>query len=273
MTLVCSVAAKQLIFTSIDKGEGETHLDGVISIKKVSDVDNLFQYDFRKGSAISRRIADLDDLEVLGNGNMVRTNFGSPVATDYQTYVIENSMEYELFKDAVAECRMLSEMTLRLGSLTRDIYFAGIYSSHLGETTDLLLCDALQTMSSQQLDPSSFSIFQLYGDQPSRNADEKSDFDAAENVSSSSGNTRQHTLSEINCVFCGVQKTMEISREFAVHPYVPLTFCNKNIYMCVACLHNWKDFREKAILENQLVLKNEVNEELCGKCIWFVRQK
>ena len=268
MTVVCSVAAKQVILSSIYGEAGEIQLEGTISIKRISDVDNLCQCDFTNGTAVSSRVADLDNLELLGNGNMIRTNFGSPVAADYRTFVIENSMEYELFKDAVAECRMLSEMTLRLSSLTRDIYFAGIYSSQLGESKDLLLCEALQTMGSQQLDPSSFSIFQLFGAQSIKNIDDRSDPHLSQSVSSTSGNIRQHPISEINCVFCGVQQSMEISREFAIHPYVPLTFSNKNIYMCITCLHNWKEFREKAILDNQLVLKNEVNEELCGKCLF-----
>ena len=72
-------------------------------------------------------------------------------------------------------------------------------------------------------------------------------------------------MSEINCVFCGVQKMMETSKDFAVHPYVPATFQNKTIYMCIPCLQNWKEFRQKAINDNQLILKDEVNEELCGK--------
>ena len=266
MTVVCSVAAKPVIHSSIYGYAEEIQLEGTISIKRISDVDNLCQCDFVNETALSNKIADLDNLELLGNGNMIRLNFGSPVAADYRTFVIENSMEYELFKDAVAECRMLSEMTLRLSSLTRDIYFAGIYSSHLGETKDLLLCEALQTMGSQQIDPSSFSIFQLFDSQSLKSTNDRCDSHLSQNVSSTSGNIRQHPISEINCVFCGVQQTMEISREFAIHPYVPLTFSKKNIYMCVICLHNWKDFREKAILDNQLVLKNEVNEELCGKC-------
>ena len=265
MTVVCSVAAQQVILAAVNGVSEEERLDVIVTIKRLSDVDNLFEYDFKDGLLKSPRVADLDDLELIENRNTIRTNFGSHIAADYRTFYVEDSTEYQLFKDAVAECRMLSEMTLRLSSLARDIYYAGIYSSHRGEDDDVPLCASLQIIRDQQSDPAAFTVFQLYMDKSQRNGDEKCDIDADHHLSPTSSSSQHHILSEINCVFCGVQKMMEISRDFAVHPYVTQSFNGRNIYMCMPCLLNWKEFREKAIQENQLVLKNEVNEELCGK--------
>eukprot|EP01035_Chromulina_nebulosa_P019190 gene19190-25036_t len=55
-------------------------------------------------------------------------------------------------------------------------------------------------------------------------------------------------------------------REFLIHPYVPKDYDNTPLYLCIICANNWKDYRDKAEIENSLLLPDEVNEEICSFC-------
>ena len=264
MTIVCAVSARRSSHSASYGAGDEELLDVVIMIKKLSDTDNLFQYSSDIKGEKLLGILDLDDLEIVENGNRFRANFGKHGEDNQQIFAIQNFIEYNLFKDSILECRMLCEMTLRLNSFARDLYFAGIYSSQVAGEDGVYLSEVLQTIRDQQSFPMEFSIFDTSSSKIIEENEDAIDPKIQDSLSASS-RTRQHVISDINCVFCGVQKMMEISKDFAVHPYVPATFQNKTIYMCVLCLQNWKEFREKAIKDNQLILKNEVNEELCGK--------
>lgn len=264
MTIICAVSAirTESLFLTSD----EIDYEGKIMIIKVSDVDYIFQYQEKNSSNTILRIADLDNLEILDDSKKcLRINFSlNHLIVDFQSYKVEDTNQYDAFKEALFECRMLSEMTFRMNSLARDVYFAGIYSSELSDNDDILLSEELQRMREQQSSSSSrFTIFRNPSDTWLDEEDD-SDNDLAEISPLLSPIKQHHNISDINCVFCGVQKIMEFHKDFAVHPYVPATFDNKNIYMCIPCLRNWKEFRDKAARENQLVLEDEVNEELCG---------
>ena len=262
--MLCVVAATRMSSNSTKHLASEGDLEVVIMINKLSDTNNLFQYGRRGVGNEILGIADLDDLEMPKNcaSSSIRQTMVVRVGNDYQTFRIDNHNDYNMFNDLILECRMLSEMTLRLDCFTRDIYFAGVYSTYDIEGGGLLMSEMLQKIQQQQQDPSEFKIFDL-----SSRVSGDGDAQCLKSASSeSNGNmTQHHIMSEINCVFCGTQKTMEMSRDFTIHPYVSSTFEKKHIYMCIPCVHNWKQFREKAIIDNQLVLKDEVNEELCGK--------
>lgn len=266
MTVLCVVAATRMSFSSTKHLVSEGDLEVVVMINKLSDTSNLFQYGLSGGSNEIMGIADLDDLEMLKNCAVSSTaqTMVVLVGNGYQKFRIDNLNDYNMFNDLVSECRMLTEMTLRLDCFTRDIYFAGVYSTCEIEG-GLLLSEMLQKVQHQQKDPSLFQIFDI-SSRISGQGDRQNSMAASSE--SNAITTQHHIMSEINCVFCGTQKMMEISRDFTVHPYVSATFEKKHIYMCIPCVHNWKQFREKAITDNQLVLKDEVNEELCGK---FVR--
>ena len=233
-------------------------------INKLSDTSNLFQYGMRGGTKEILGIADLDDLEMLKNcaSSCIRQTMGVRVGNVYQLFRVDNYNDSIMFNDLVLECRMLSEMTLRLDCFTRDIYFAGVYSTCEIEGGGLLVSEMLQKIQNQQKDPSEYKIFDI-SSRMSGEGDVRDPKSAS--LESNDITTQHHIMSEIHCVFCCTQKVMEISRDFTIHPYVAATFDKKHIYMCIPCVHNWKQFREKAIVDNQLVLKDEVNEELCGK--------
>jgi hypothetical protein len=264
MTIVCAVSARRSSFSASYGAVDEELLDVVIMIKKLSDTDNLFQYSSDMRGEKLLGVVDLDDLEIVENGNRFRANFGGHGENNQQIFAIQNYIEYNLFRESILECRMLCEMTLRLNSFARDLYFAGIYSSQVAGEDGVYLSDVLQTIRDQQYFPMDFSIFDTSSSKIIEENEDTGD-PTIQNSLSASSRTRQHFISDINCVFCGVQKMMEVSKDFAVHPYVPATFQNKTIYMCILCLQNWKEFREKAIKDNQLILKDEVNEELCGE--------
>lgn len=264
MTIVCAVNARRSSFSASYGAVDEELLDVVIMIKKLSDTDNLFQYSSDMRGEKLLGILDLDDLEITEYGNLFRANFGKHGEDNKQIFAVQNYIEYNLFRDSILECRMLCEMTLRLSSFARDLYFAGIYSSQVAGEDGVYLSEVLQTIRDQQSLPMEFSIFDTLSSNITEENEGTGDVNNEESLSASN-RTQQHVISDINCVFCGVQKMMEISKDFAVHPYVPATFQNKTIYMCILCLQNWKEFREKAIKDNQLILKDEVNEELCGE--------
>lgn len=274
---VCSVNAKEIkkeihitdvqqnVLGSTNAVAAKELFDGLIMIRKLSDVDYLIQHKEESALATSLKVADLDNLELFEDGSTFRINFGSALSEeDFMTFSIEDFEDYSIFNEAVLECRMLSEITLRLGALARDVYFAGVYSSQLVENDSILLSEELHRMRQQQ-SSSAFNIFQLSSDRlEGQETDDESENDLHD-VSKIPTAVQQHNISDMKCVFCGVQKMMEMSKDFAVHPYVPLTFDKKNIYMCIPCLENWRQYRKKATVENLLVLEDEVNEELCGE--------
>lgn len=264
MTIICSVSARHIVQTATDDSLFDECVDVVVMIKKVSDTDNLFQYRSNRGEHVILGATDLDDVDIESSTTSIQANFGDYGGCNHQIFTIEDSVEYSLFREAVLECRMLSEMTLRLGSFVRDIYFAGIYSAQEGGGHSFLYSDMIQMLRDQQLMPTEFSLFNITNEKVT-NEDTTECQTTADDIANVIDKRNHHKVTDMNCVFCGVQKMMEITKEFATHPYVPATFENKNIYMCLPCLQNWKEFREKAIFDKQLILKDEVNEELCGE--------
>lgn len=264
MTIICSVSARLIAYKAANANFADKDADVVVMIKKLSDTDNLFQFRSNRGEPVILGATDLDDVDIEGNSDFIQANFGDYGGCNQQMFSIDDSIERNIFKEAVLECRMLSEMTLRLESFVRDVYFAGIHSVQDAEGCGSLLNDMIQSLRDQQRTPTEFSIFNMTDEKNTDNDATgcKTTVNARPSVIEK---TKPHNITEMNCVFCGVQKTMEIGKDFAIHPYVPATFENKNIYMCLPCLRNWKEFREKAIFDKQLILKDEVNEELCGE--------
>jgi hypothetical protein len=118
-----------------------------------------------------------------------------------------------------------------------------------------------------------FRIFQLPEEDDMDSSSDDDDDDAYKKTSK----THKHR-SEIVCVFCGTLMEIQFSinmdmnsdvNDFVIHPYVPLTFENRYIYMCMPCVDNWRAYRISAIQEDQLIVQDERNEEICSKKLYF----
>ena len=262
--VVCTLNVSRIYRVGADISQnGETYcIRGAVTIRKLNDTNYLFRYESE--CRLDTLIAVLDDV-VLSKDRKI---FHVIVEENLVSFVTDSTAKYELFEDAVLECRMLSELVLRLGGVCRDIYYAGIYASSAADESDLILSKELQILRDSQVVSSEFNIFALSTKKHMNiNVINNKERDDNWNPPPISSKTPVDILSNISCVFCRAEKSDEITLKFVVHPYVPLTFEKEEIYMCLRCMHNWKDYREKAIMDCQLVLKGELNEELCGKCL------
>ena len=259
--VVCSLHARRINSMSVDVDRvGGLCREGAITIRKISDTNFLFQYESECRS--NTLVAVLDNVVLTED----RKVFYVIVKEDLVTFMTDNIAKYQLFEEAVLECRMLSELVLRLGAVCRDIYYAGMYASSTANGNDLILNEDIQILRERQLLTPGFNIFELpRNDAKNIGVPNIVERDNHRNSISSCLIAPSADLLNISCVFCRVQKSTEKTLKFAVHPYVPVTFKKEEVYMCLPCMHNWKDYREKAILDDQLVLKGELNEELCGK--------
>jgi hypothetical protein len=227
------------------------------------------------------------------DGDKLRTNddYDDNDSSHYCIHIFQivDDTEYELFKEATIECKMLSDIILRLNMMTRDHYFGGVYSglasSHLTEKDNetLIISNEVRTLcidqsilSATEPNDSSmteFRIFQLPEEDDMDSSSDDDDDDAYKKTSK----THKHR-SEIVCVFCGTLMEIQFSinmdmnsdvNDFVIHPYVPLTFENRYIYMCMPCVDNWRTYRISAIQEDQLIVQDERNEEICSKKLYF----
>lgn len=267
--VVCTINVSRIynVDTDVSRNGGTYCIRGAVTIRKLNDTNYLFQFESECRS--HAMVAVLENVVLLKD----RKIFQVIVEENLVSFTTDSTAKYELFEEAVLECRMLSELVLRLDAVCRDVYYAGIYASSAANESDLMLSKELQILRDSQVVTSGFNIFALSANKH-KNIDVLNikEGDGEGNSLSISSKTSMDISSNIVCIFCSAQKSNEITEKFAVHPYVPLTFKKEEIYMCLRCMHNWKDYREKAVLDCQLVLEGELNEELCGKCLNWLDQ-
>ena len=63
------------------------------------------------------------------------------------------------------------------------------------------------------------------------------------------------------CFYCKI-----MGEVIDVHPYVPCDYLGNSIFFCHKCKHNWRLFRDAAHRAGALLLKGEINEEICALC-------
>lgn len=76
---------------------------------------------------------------------------------------------------------------------------------------------------------------------------------------------RKNKKRSVHCFYCDAS-SLETSKLFYSHPYVPLNYDQSLIYFCCDCIENWWKYRSNIEKENQLILEGEVNEEICSIC-------
>ena len=262
------------------------HCTGWIAIKQLSDADYLFLY--LKDGELRMRAASLNAVELLVGENAVMVRFplddpqsshrAIPLTSPGTVFDIDDGNEYELLKEAIAECRMLAEYTLRLQSLAKDVYYAGMYSE-LGLDSDLLLDEEFRKLRPMSEAPSSSSSSQAAGKSSANNSSAAIRYGKTQQShhprTSSSGTQKviQLTSSQsdnvvccyYNCNACHTHENDD-DRQYYLHPYVQKNFQQEEMFMCSLCISNWREFREKAKNDGELVLPDEFNEELCAVC-------
>lgn len=163
-------------------------------------------------------------------------------------FYISSRIDMDSFKRAVELSQHVTDLTLTLQTVTRDYYFATVYSAMLVPQDKALLNDCIASIVSK---PQKFSVVELplnlqYIDEAAR--------------------TRQQAMLDTVCVFCQLAKRHAPLVEYFVHPYVPSDSAGKPISMCNTCLVEWEKHRAIAQASDELVLKGEFNEELCALC-------
>lgn len=251
--VVCALdARKYLANENCNTGD---YIDGFATLTMISDTDYLFHFESSRKS--ENVVADLDDIGSFGeNLFTVSTN------DNIHTYAIIDDVEYSLFVEAVQECQIIVDIAFRLDCLMRDRYHAGIHSPIPEKEDDELKIEDIRDVQNQQLSTTAFKLFDpslLQRQKASVVGDSES---VNEDIDSSAF---RDDVSNINCIFCGAQKTMERTKRFFCHPYVPVDSNNKFVYMCYSCICNWKEYRERAVTDSNLMMMDETNEELCGE--------
>lgn len=234
--IVCAFYATRRFLGNVCRElEGNGLVEGSVVLKKLSDVD--YNFEFILDAGFITICADIDDFRLVESSKF------QIVTEDQFVYAIDDRSDYLLFTDAVYECQLLMEVSYQ---------FTLIKSNHFTKLSKALAIDnaALRCGDYVVLNYGEYQVPETISDQTKeRYSDPLVILDGVRNII---------------CVFCKAEKIMEKNLTFALHPYVPMNFEKKNIYMCFRCLDNWRQFREEAICDDTLLPEDEINEDLCG---------
>lgn len=219
--------------------EGE---NGELLLIKLKDTHFVIRF-LSSGSSIGY---DIDDIVAIDVGSKRVVIALDPPSHDHITIIILLREELITLQTMLNWCTRLSDLSLTMQSLSRDYYFAGVYSAMEKPEEAALLNSNIAALIPPDNKP--FEILEL--------SVEESNLDEA---------TRTAILTT-PCVFCRTEKRNAPGIDFFIHPYVPFNYSGASIAMCDTCLAAWQKHRDMAIRANELVLDGEENEELCGIC-------
>lgn len=228
-------------------------MEGKLSLLHVNDTIHVIEYkDNERSIAV-----DIDLVELRSPDSTIRFTFPRG-SNDKLVFKVEDDAEFSVLCKAKEDCQAICELKLRLQSVLRDSYYSGVYSN-LDPDAKINLCDEMDRLKKEN--PGVFFSTLL-------NASErKSDIHGAiHKASREIADENAIRLSEVSCVFCDSAKAMLKDLDFVLHPNVSQNSANRPVFMCGVCIENWKEFRENAEHEDQLVLPGEVNEEICAVC-------
>ncbi len=278
-------------FTALWEGD-QGQITGDILLMQLSDTDHLLKFvptDTKTSSASSDNCyvsIDIDDAEFFDakcniifnkdpfnvRKNMNNKDFKKILGTVH----INDGAHYRLFKEAVIECKEVTELALRWEAVVRDVYYAGVYSS-MSKDNHVLLANEITKLHNND---SNFKICKIpvheglhtYINNTSMDdkgmgiitKDEirKARFALVEDID----NEYIDKGVPISCVFCDMTSEKNINLQYYFHPYTLKNFDSSPIFMCAVCIANWKKYRDIAEKENRLILENEINEEICCIC-------
>jgi hypothetical protein len=228
------------------------NLKGQLSLLHVNDTIHVIEYKDQERSIA----VDVDHVELRDEDSTARFTFPRG-SNDRLIFKIDDIAEFSVLCKAKEDCQAVCDLKLRLNSMLRDSYYSGVYSN-LDPDAKLVLCDEVDRMKKEN--PGMFFSSLLNSNEVRIDTANLSSAKPAKG-----GDSASVALVDVACVFCDTKK-YNTDVEFLVHPHVPKNSSGKNIYMCAVCLENWKEFREIAEHEDQLILPGEVNEEICAIC-------
>lgn len=226
---------------------------GRLSLLHVNDTLHVVEYkDSERSIAV-----DVDFVELNSLDNTIRFTFPRG-SGDRLVFSVEDENEFSILCQAKEDCQAICDLKLRLNSIMRDSYYSGVYSS-LDPDGKIVICDEMDRLKKENPGMNFSSLL---------NSNEQR-VDMANRLPRQNKpaiDANMIHLSEVVCVFCAAAKLVLKDLDFIIHPNVPKTSSGKSNYMCSVCIENWKEYREIAEHEGQLVLPGEVNEEICAIC-------
>ena len=231
------------------------NLHGTLSLQYVNDTIHVIEYKDQERSIA----VDIDHVEVNTPDSAVRFTFPRG-SGDRLEFRIEDDAELSVLSRAKEDCHAICEMKLRLNSVLRDAYYSGMYSN-LDPDAKIILCDEMEKLKKET--PNVFFSSLLNSSEMRRDMSVGA---IPKKATKHADDANSVLLNDVVCVFCEAAMLQCKDLEFIVHPNVPMTSSGKNVFMCSVCIENWKEYRDIAEHDDQLVLPGEVNEELCAIC-------
>lgn len=266
---------------------------GHVSLYKISEVIYSVRYEDDERS-IS---VDIDCVSVDVPKKLIL--FQEPLQAEYAFHVPDEK-QLVYFVNLQKECQEVCNRYLEIATRLRDVYYSGVYTSlqqydhqtHQNDQTPnrVLLNHELESLQArtayeiveilknrnvaqefQQLANSQGASNSLDAATTAKPTKATTPRSAAGSVNGSvkSEASQSHTkaANENKCFYCNNEfQDLAVTDDLYVHPYVPSVFDGAPILMCITCLQNWKEYRDTAQYENELILPDEVNEELCCLC-------
>ncbi len=276
----------------------ETKRKGYLKLHRHSDV----VYSILYHDSYEYINADIDSVQIEVKNRLVRFHIDEE---DYRlqcSFRVVNRRHLQMLFDAQMQCQEVCNLTLELSSRIRDVYYAGLCASGcLIDDASLSSEEALQLQNNAlertiRTTKLAFDIWPYYSTGTRKishnmissgtvglvaingtgsvftSADSQPALPNLSNLPVTAVQVNQSTcvnrkqVELVKCFYCEEKSCDNSQRKFYIHPYVPLTFDRKPMIMCSICIENWNDYRERAELDCQLILPNEINEELCCLC-------
>lgn len=160
-----------------------TLMCGDVVLVQLSDTNFILNFIHDEESSLSTVTVDVDDIAIddtdttitfLHNPiiyNVLKSNINDLRRSSNGIYTydgvklkvrIVDKTEYSLLLEAISECNQLRDSTLRLQSVYRDVYYAGVYSQMVNSCNELItdeLAAQLKYADAKDGDYESFSIF------------------------------------------------------------------------------------------------------------------
>lgn len=257
---------------------------GYVALYKISEVIYSVRYED------DERCISVD-IDCVSTGNTKRTIlFQEPLQTEYSFYVPDEH-QYNLFLKVQKECQDICTHYLEIATRLRDVYYSGVYSSlnqnsstsslpnnmsnppfHLHQELEGLqaqsafdFLEAIKNRDSNSLKLPHSSPLPTNDVMKGLKGGSTTPRSTASGASSVRSDT--NTSNDYKCFYCKNEyENLGLTNDLYIHPYVPIKFDGLPVLMCITCLQNWKEYRDTAQYENELILPGEINEEICCLC-------
>jgi hypothetical protein len=207
--------------------------------------------------------ADIDDVTLNSADNSLsfccNQSVNAPVST--KVYILA-CRDFNLLNEVITESKTIRNLKLQMEATARDIYYSNLYSV-VDPNTDMILQEEFSKVSHQQKMTAAELLMEMRQSiTPAASAEDP----PPPVITPKPATQVDDSRFSMDCLYCGTKRVAVPDTTFTVHPYVPQNYEQRPIFLCITCAENWKDYREKAIRDDLLILENEINEEICCSC-------